>query len=97
MYYRQSLAFDEELAEETGTVGAYEDLAVSYYKLAVIRQPYNLSLLKKALQIYTKLSTQCPQVERYSANADMIKDIFRQRDVRKKNLLEKLFGFIMKR
>ena len=77
-FYRKSLALREQLAEETRTVEAYNDMAFSCYTLAIIRKPYDQSLLEKALHINATLAAQCPQVTRYSKNRDAIRQMLEQ-------------------
>ena len=74
-YYEQSLQIEEQLAEETGTVRAYDDLAVSHYNLSI----FSKSVVEKrrhfseALQIWTQLAEQCPEVKEYAERRDMAK------------------------
>lgn len=77
-FYRKGLALREQLAEETRTVEAYNDMAFFCYTLAIIRKPYDQSLLEKALHINATLAAQCPQVTRYSKNRDAIRQMLEQ-------------------
>ena len=77
-FYRKGLALREQLAEETRTVEAYNDMAFSCYTLAIIRKPYDRSLLEKAMHINATLAAQCPQVTRYSKNRDVLKQMLEQ-------------------
>ena len=76
-FYRKGLLLSEQLVKKfqktTVKPELYDDLAVSYIKLAIIKNPYNRELLEKALQIYTDLEIQYPQVTRYFENRDSIK------------------------
>ncbi len=72
-FNRKSLAIAEQLAEETGTMESYNDLAMSYINISVIRKPYNRNLLEKALQIYTMLTKDYPNVMMFYELMEKIK------------------------
>ncbi|MBR6534113.1 MAG: hypothetical protein IKT65_00925, partial [Clostridia bacterium] len=75
-YYEKYCELSEALARETKTVQAYEDLALSYFKLATVKEPYNTDLLKQAYDIYCRLCDACPGVQRYENNRDAMKRLF---------------------
>ena len=73
MYYKKELLINEQLFSVCkDNVELYDHLAVSYYKIATIKEPYNRALLFQALQIYTTLELKYPSNVRYSKNKDII-------------------------
>ena len=75
-YYTLGLEISEALAKETGTVGAYDDLALSYYKIALTQiSEESVSYLLKALSIWEQLSQACPNVLIFARRRDGIKDL----------------------
>lgn len=77
-YYARSLEIRERLADETKTVEAHDDLAVSYVKCAMLKETYNIELLKKAYGIYVRLAESCPCDERYRRLRDIIQNEIRK-------------------
>ena len=72
-YYEKGLALREALAAETGTVEAYNELAISYAELALCKNPPDRGMLERALAISQSLAEQCPDVERYARSRDMLR------------------------
>ena len=73
-YYKKSLDIAEQLVKETDRVQSYDDLAVSFYKMAIVtngdeQQRY----FRLAYDIYCRLADACPDVQRYAKNRDSIK------------------------
>lgn len=79
-YYRKGIALSEWLIKNTGTVEAYDDMARLYCAYAGIREPYDRSLLEKALEIYTYLAEKCPHIVEYSENSDLIRQMLELMD-----------------
>ncbi len=70
-YYTKSLDIFEALARETGTIEAWDDLAVSHYTLG---NTFNdLASLRKALDIWTKLAENYPDIPRFKQNRDFLR------------------------
>jgi tetratricopeptide (TPR) repeat protein len=66
--FRRSIEILDSLTQESETVANYDLLAIGYFQLAKLRQPYepyNCEFLQKALHIYTNLAKQCPNVVRF--------------------------------
>ncbi len=75
-YYQKSLDVCLAIKEETGTIEAYDDLAFSYYKLGVLDEDdLDLDYLRKAYDIWSALSEQCPDVAEYVRRRDIVKDL----------------------
>ena len=73
VYYEKGLEISVALADKTGTAESYDDLALSYYKLAFLDATAKKEYLKKAVEIYEMLVRSCPNVARYRQNLDIIK------------------------
>ncbi len=76
-YYEQDLEISRAIADETRTVSAYDDLAVSYYKLGVIGN-YDTSYLQKAHDIWSQLSMQCPSDPELKRRCDIVQNILKE-------------------
>ena len=70
-YYQKSLELREQLAAETGTPKARNDEANSCFKLGNLGQG-NISYLRRALELWTQLTVECPQVVRYQKNKEIV-------------------------
>ena len=71
-YFEKSLAIDKQLAEETKSVESFDNLAIAYYNLGQTVKN-SLPYLQKALNIWTELAQQYPQVVRFSKRRDMVR------------------------
>ena len=71
-WYEKNLAIWKQLAEETKTVEAYDDLAVSYCKLAWVVPEKKQEYLTKAYEIWKSLAEHCPHVEKYARRRDIV-------------------------
>ncbi len=68
-WYEKSVEIREKLVAELNSIEAYDDLAISYFKLAVVNySSVNLVLLKKAESMWEILVDMCPDVTRYAVN-----------------------------
>lgn len=72
-YYRKCIEIREKLAEETKAVNIYDDLALSYYRYGSISS-YDIAILKKAYDIWNRLSVQCPDVVSFARRRNMVKN-----------------------
>ena len=70
-YYKKALNMREQLAAETGTPKARNDEANSCFKLGNLGQG-NISYLRRALELWTQLTAECPQVARYQKNKEIV-------------------------
>lgn len=70
-WYCKSLALSESLADETENVVCRDDLAVSYYKIGILKE--DKAMLKRALSIWEQLTELCPDTPRYRENAKIAK------------------------
>ena len=66
----------QSLAEETGTMQSYGDLAVSYYNMGWVMR--DRSYLDKALYILTQLAAQFPDNPSFREHANMVKRAIQQ-------------------
>ena len=66
----------EQLAEETKTVQALDDLAVSHYKLGCIAEDTGKqkAYLSLAYQIWEQLAAQCPDNPEFARRRDIVKE-----------------------
>ena len=67
------MAIREPLAEETKTVEAFDDLAVSYYKMALAVPEQEVSYLKKALALWTELAERFPENPSFTKRRDIVR------------------------
>ena len=70
VWFQKDLELAEAMAE-TGTVEVLDDLACSCYFLGSLDE--DRKLLRRALQLWEQLATQCPQVPRYAQNAGIVR------------------------
>ena len=69
----QCITLREQVVKATKTIGAYEELALSYYNIAILRTPPSGIYLTKAIEIYDSLIEKCPKVSEYTKYRDEIK------------------------
>ena len=62
----QCITLREQVVKATKTIGAYEELALSYYNIAILRTPPSGIYLTKAIEIYNLLIEKCPKVSEYT-------------------------------
>lgn len=75
-YYEQSLKLSQAIAEETGTVGSYDDYAVSLYKIAWVYEApeKKQACLQKAYEIWKDLAEAYPDVPSFAQRRDIVKE-----------------------
>lgn len=75
-YYEKSLHICEQLAEETKTVHALDDLAVSHYNLYFVAgdAAQQEAYLSQAYQIWEQLAEQCPDNPEFACRRDIVKE-----------------------
>lgn len=69
----QCITLREQVVKATKTIGAYEELALSYYNIAILRTPPSGIYLTKAIEIYDSLIEKCPKISEYTKYRDEIK------------------------
>lgn len=70
--YRKCLELYEILADKVETVEAYDELAISCYKVGMFAED-GYRFFKRALEIWTHLSEQCPDQLEYQLKRDVAK------------------------
>ena len=71
--YERALEISEKLAKETNTVSAYDDLALSYYKVGTLDGNIDKEYLIKAYKIWEILTRSCPSMPSFAQRRDGVK------------------------
>ena len=74
IYYRKSLNISKKLAIETGTAQDYSHLAMNYYTISYVSPQKRTEYLNQALDIWTRLTEQYPDVSHYASFRDTVKN-----------------------
>ena len=77
-HYEQDLEISEKLARETKTVSAYDDLAVSYYKVGTLDGRIDKEYLTKAFKIWDNLAQSCPSMPGFAQRRDYVKRLLQR-------------------
>ena len=74
-HYEQALEIREKLARETKMVSAYDDLAVSYYKMGTLAGNIDRAYLTKAYKIWESLAQSCPSMPGFAQRREIVKHL----------------------
>ncbi len=75
VYYQENLRRRKIIFDKTNKLADYRDLGKAYCCLACFRKPYDQNLIQKALEIYTLIVSEYPEVEEYLYEFEQIKKL----------------------